>query len=132
MYLFLAAIGIIFLFLEFRKSNIFNLTFACSFIFTAIFWYKYTSNFMYIFVFFCLSSFIFYCLIKGILIREKSEIEKRKNISNLIGKKAIVKKDIKFVSRMKIAHTLGSEIREHGYFVEQANKLDQNGRKRKE
>ena len=94
MYLFLAAIGIIFLFLEFRKSNIFNLTFACSFIFTAIFWYKYTSNFMYIFVFFCLSSFIFYCLIKGILIKEKSEIEKRKNISNLIGKKAIVKKDI--------------------------------------
>ena len=94
MYLILTAIGILFLFLELRKSNAINLTFAFSFIFTSAFWYKYTTNLMYIFVFFCLSSFVFYCLIKGVLKKENKQNEKRKIVSTLVGKTAIVRKDI--------------------------------------
>ena len=94
MYILWAIIGIVFLYFEFKKSNIFKLTFASSFLFASIISYKNPLeplHALYGFIFFSIAN---YFLIKAIFKKEKNDIQKNKNLKDYVGKIAIVKKDI--------------------------------------
>lgn len=94
MYIGWAIISFIFILWEFKKSNIYKLTFANSFMFSAIVAYKIPNNYLVQFLSFIGFSLIFYFLIKTILKKEKKDFEKLSSLKNYIGKTAIVTKDI--------------------------------------
>lgn len=94
MYIFWAILGIVFLYLDFKKTSLIKLTLASTFLFCAIISFKFPENFLY--QAFSLPSFgmFFYFVIKMTLKKEKKDIEKQKNLIDFVGKIAIVKKDI--------------------------------------
>lgn len=93
-YIYWAIISFIFIFWEFKKTNIYKLTFANSFMFSAIVAYKVPNNYLIQFSSFIAFSVIFYFLIKAILKKEISDIKKLNSSSELKGKTALVTKDI--------------------------------------
>ena len=94
MYIFWAILGIVFLYLDFKKTSLIKLTLASTFLFCSIISFKFPNNYLY--QAFSLPSFgmLFYFLIKMTLKKEKKDIEKQKNLDNFVGKIATVKKDI--------------------------------------
>lgn len=94
MYFFWAILGILFLYLEFLKSNIYKLTLASTFLFCAIVAYKFPEDFLYQIISLFSFGFLFYMLIKKSLKQEQKYIKKNKALDNFIGKKATVTKDI--------------------------------------
>lgn len=94
MYIYWAIISFVFIFWEFKKTNIYKLAFANSFMFSAIVAYKVPNNYLIQFGSFIAFSVIFYFLIKAILKKEISDIKKLNSSSELKGKIALVTKDI--------------------------------------
>ena len=94
MYIFWAVLGIVFLYLDFKKTSVFKLTLAATFLFCSIVAYKFPQNYTY--QAFSLPSFgmLCYYLIKTITKKEQKDIKKEKDLNDFIGKIAIVKKDI--------------------------------------
>lgn len=87
-------LGIILLAFELAKSNIYKLTLASSCLFCAIVAYKAPSNYVAQIGCFVVFSIVFYILINIVLKREQKELNKLKNIDDIKGKTALVKKDI--------------------------------------
>ncbi len=94
MYFFWTLLGIIFLFMEIKKSNPVKLSMAASFLFLAIVAYKFENVFYIELIALPVFFIVFYCLINIILKREKNELEKMNSLSDCEGKIANVKKDI--------------------------------------
>ena len=94
MHIFWAALGILFLCLDFAKTSVIKLTLASTFLFCSIISFKFPNNYLY--QIYSLLSFgmLFYFLIKMTLKKEQKEIKKAKSLDDFIGKTAIVKKDI--------------------------------------
>ncbi len=87
--------GIIFLFLDYKKTSVLKLTLASTFLFCAIIAYKFPNNYLYQIICLMCSSVIFYSLINTSLNKEKIDKLKEENLDEeYIGKKAIVVKDI--------------------------------------
>lgn len=94
MHIFWAILGITFLFLEFLKTHILKLTFACSFMFCSIIAYKFPKDYLYQAISLFSFSALFYILIKKSLKKEQLDIRKNKTLGDFIGKTATVVKDI--------------------------------------
>ena len=94
MYIFWAVVSFIFLFWDFKKTNIIKLTCACSFMFGAIIAYKFPSDYKIQILSFLVFSMIFYFLIKSIFKKEKSDLKKLTSFADFSDKTAIVVKDI--------------------------------------
>ena len=94
MHIFWAILGILFLYLEFLKSNIYKLTLASTFLFCAIIAYKFPKDILYQIISLFSFGFLFYMLIKKSLKQEQKYIKKNKALDDFIGKQAIVTKDI--------------------------------------
>ena len=95
MYIFWATLGLLFLYLDFKKTSKIKLCFASSFLFSAIISYKFPENNLYQFLSPVVFFGIFYFLIGATFKNEQRNILKEKELdSNFIGKTAIVKKDI--------------------------------------
>lgn len=94
MYIFWVILGIVFLYLDFRKTTLIRLTLASTFLFCSIISFKFPENILY--QIFSLPSFgmLFYFLIKTTLKKEKRDIEKQEKLDDFVGKIATVKKDI--------------------------------------
>jgi membrane protein implicated in regulation of membrane protease activity len=94
MYIFWAILGIIFLYLDYKKTSILKLTIASTALFCTIITYKFSNNYLYQTICpFCFFG-LFYLLISKSLKREAQNKSKEKQLDNYIGKKAIVTKDI--------------------------------------
>jgi membrane protein implicated in regulation of membrane protease activity len=93
-YIFWAILGILFLFLEFLKSNIYKLTLASTFLFCAIIAYKFPKDILYQVISLFSFGFLFYMLIKKSFQQEQKYIQNNKKLDNFIGKQAKVIKDI--------------------------------------
>ena len=78
MYILWAIIGIVFLYLEFKKSNIFKLTLASSFLFASIISYKNPQEPIYALYGLILFTFANYFLIRTILKKKKKIFKKIK------------------------------------------------------
>lgn len=94
MYLFWAIIGFIFILLDLKKTNIFKLTFANSFMFSAIVAFKKPQEYSIQILSFIAFSVIFYLLIKAILKKEQKDIKKLNSIGDFEDQTAVVTKDI--------------------------------------
>ena len=94
MHIFFAIISFIFIYLDYKKTNIFKLTFASSFMFLAIFSYKFPNNYVLQISSFLILNFVFYFLIKNILKKEQADKIKNNSLKNYKNKIAIVTKDI--------------------------------------
>ena len=94
MYIFWAILGIIFLFLDYKKTSTLKLTIASSALFCATITYKFPHDYLYQAI--CPICFggLFYLLISKSLKREAQNKIKEEKLDNFIGKKAIVTKDI--------------------------------------
>jgi len=93
-YIFWAILGIIFLFLEFLKSNIYKLTLASTFLFCSIIAYKFPKDYLYQTISLLCFSSLFYLLFKKSFKQEQNYIQKNKKLGDFIGKTATVVKDI--------------------------------------
>ncbi|MBR5303532.1 MAG: NfeD family protein [Candidatus Gastranaerophilales bacterium] len=94
MYVIWAILGIVFLYLDFKKTSTIKLTLAATFLFCSIIAFKFEQNYLY--QAFSLPSFgmLFYFLIKSTLRKEQKDAQKEKDLDDFIGKSAVVKKDI--------------------------------------
>ena len=94
MYVIWAILGIVFLYLDFKKTSTIKLTLAATFLFCSIIAFKFEQNYLY--QAFSLPSFgmLFYFLIKSTLRKEQKDVQKEKDLNDFIGKSAVVKKDI--------------------------------------
>lgn len=94
MYIFWAILGMVFLYLDFKKSSLIKLTLATTFLFCSIIAFKFPDN--YIYQAFSLPGFgmLFYYLIKTTIKKEQKDRKKEKALDDYIGKIATVKKDI--------------------------------------
>ena len=94
MYVIWAILGIVFLYLDFKKTSAIKLTLAATFLFCSIIAFKFEQNYLY--QAFSLPSFgmLFYFLIKSTLRKEQKDAQKEKDLDDFIGKSAVVKKDI--------------------------------------
>ena len=94
MYILWVILGIICLILDFKKTSTVKLSLASTFMFNSILAYKIPQEPSYqiigLFMFFG----IFYALIKTILNKEQRDIKKEGELTDYIGKTALVKKDI--------------------------------------
>ena len=94
MYIFWVIIAILFLVLDFAKKNKYFLVLACSAMFSSIFAYKMQIGIVAQVFGFVFLYGVFSFLIKGSLKREQKELSKLKKQQELIGKSAVVTKDI--------------------------------------
>ena len=93
MHIIWAILGLVFIFLDYKKSSVLKLTLATSFMFCAIISYK-TSNTILSLELLPIFLLVFYALIVAIDKKEKRDIKKENKIKDFINKTAIVKKDI--------------------------------------
>ena len=94
MYIICAIFGILFLFLDFKKTSIIKLTLAMTFLFCAIIVYKFPQNYTLQALSFPFFGILSNTMIRMILSKEEKEIQKNKKLKDYIGKTAIVTKDI--------------------------------------
>ena len=93
MHIIWAILGLVFLYLDLKKTSILKLTCAASFMFCAIVSYK-LANPIYQFISLPIFLLVFYALIKIIKNKEISDIKKELELKDYLNKTAIVKKDI--------------------------------------
>ena len=94
MYIICAILGILFLFLDFKKTSTTKLALAMTFLFCAIIAYKFPQNYTLQALSFPFFGILNHTLIKTSLKKENDDKLKLKKLSDYIGKTAIVTKDI--------------------------------------
>ena len=94
MYIIFAAIGMLFLYLETKKTSVLKLALASTFLFCSIIAYKFPQNYLYQLFSIASFSMLFTFLIKISIKKDKEDNKKIKALKNFIGQIATVKKDI--------------------------------------